>query len=77
MIKIERQFNLGYASPVHRGIYFWLDNEKRQNVSLDQLVYEALGDDSDYPSGVNLQGITINIEIEKTTKSEWPMRQSG
>ena len=45
MIKIERHFAHGYASPVNKGICFWLDTEKRRNLPLDQLVYDALGDD--------------------------------
>ena len=53
MIKIERQFEPGYASPVRRGISLWLDPEKQRNITLDHLVYEALGDDYDLAGGAD------------------------
>ena len=72
MIKIERQFELGYASPVRRGISLWLDPEKQRNTTLDHLVYEALGDDYDLSGGADLHDITVSIEVEKATKPEEP-----
>ena len=70
MIKIEERYAQGYARPVHRGVYFWLDTERRRDTSLDQLVYEALGDQYDLASGADLRGITVNIEIESATRRE-------
>ena len=77
MINIERKFEWGYASPVDRGVYFWLDAEKQRDLWIDQLVYDALGDDYDLGYGADLHGITISIKIEKTTKSEWPQGKAN
>ena len=74
MIKIERKFERGYASPVDRGVYFWLDTEKRRNLWIDDLVYEALGGDYDPATGADLEGVTISIEIEKVTEPRWDRR---
>ena len=68
MIETKREFALGYAKPVHRGVYFWLDNEKRRNMPIDHLIYEALGDAYDLAWGADLKGITISIEIEEVNR---------
>ena len=68
MIKIEREFAAGYARPVERGVCFWLDEQEQRSTFLDQLMYEALGDDYDIGSGSDLRGITISIEIKKAAK---------
>ena len=65
MIKIEKRYAHGYARP--EGCT-WVDAERSGDTSLDDLVYEALGDQYDVASGAALQGITINIEIESATK---------
>ena len=69
MITITKSFDLGYARPVERGVYFWLDQDEQRRVWLEQLVYEGLGPDYDIAKGACLHNITITIEIEKATIS--------
>jgi hypothetical protein len=80
MVKIEKRFAHGYVKPVNRGIYFW--NGDRENPTeikwLDQLVYEALGDEYGLSLGHDLEGVTITIEIEKASDAAtWRNRKSG
>ncbi|MDA1348203.1 MAG: hypothetical protein O3A47_04960 [Chloroflexi bacterium] len=70
MITIKRKFDGGYVRPTERGVSFWLDDDKRRNVSVEQLVYEALGDAYDRAYGFDLRGISISIEIQKASRQE-------
>ena len=73
MITARYVFENGYAKPVHRGIFLWNgseddigpDNPRR---SIEELVYEMVGDNDPWSSGYYLKGIKVTIEIEEVTK---------
>ena len=71
MIKIEKKFESGYARPVNRGIVLWngekisSENPERE---LNNLVYEALGEDDFWSRGYELKGIRVLIEIERAER---------
>ena len=68
MIRIEKEFAHGYAKPINRGVFLWNgDVISRENPErwLDDLVYEALGDENDWSNAFDLEGIKITIEIEQ------------
>ena len=68
MIKASYEFEHGYARPVHRGIVLWngsedsisADNPKR---SIEDLVYEMIGDNDPWSFGYDLKGVKVTIEI--------------
>ena len=71
MIDIEREFDYGYVAPVGRGVHLWNgENRNREGpeVRLEELIYEALGEDFLRSSGYELEGITIKIAIEKAAQ---------
>lgn len=80
MVKIEKRFAHGYVKPVNRGVYLW--NGDRENPTemkwLDELVYEALGDEYGLSLGHDLEGVTITIEIAKASDVvPWWERKGG
>ena len=62
MIKVENEFAYGYAKPVNRGVFLWNgDRESPEGPGywLDNLVYEALGEEDSWSNGYELEGITL------------------
>ena len=70
MIRIEKKFTHGYAKPVRRGVYLWSGDKEQTSgprQSLDDLVYEALGEDPYISAGYHLERVTVSITIEGAT----------
>ena len=56
---------------MNRGVFLW--NGDGEGVEapphwLDDLVYEALGDQASLSNGYELEGIKVTIEVNKATK---------
>ena len=71
MIKVEKEFDHGYAKPVNRGVILWngdRDNREGPEQWIDNLVYEPLGEEIFWSDGHYLEGVKITIEITKATR---------
>ena len=73
MIFASYEFENGYAKPVHRGVFLWNGNEDdigpdNPRRSIEELVYEMVGDNDPWSFGYDLKGIKVSIEIEEVTK---------
>lgn len=73
MIKKTYEFERGYAKPVNRGVVLW--NGDRDEISAENpqrwvsdLVYEAIGAESIWSDGYNLNGVKVTIEIDEVAK---------
>lgn len=71
MIKVEKEFAYGYARPVNRGVILWngdKENREETRYGIDNLIYEALGEENFWSSAHQLEGIKVTIEISRATK---------
>ena len=71
MIFASYEFENGYAKPVHRGVFLWNGNDigpDNPRRSIEELVYEMVGDNDPWSFGYDLKGIKVSIEIEEVTK---------